>query len=105
MDFIFLPRKNPGGDFWKKVAVITPHIMKPYKGVYLSKYAILISEDNLDLIEKLNDGVRPKMEEKTHCTITDRARKRDQVRATSIQMVTRSPSSIILMNRVYKESP
>lgn len=45
--------------------------MKPYKGVYLSKYAILISEDNLDLIEKLNDGVRPKMEEKTTYFITE----------------------------------
>lgn len=31
MDFIFLPRKNPGGDFWQKVAVITPHIIERRK--------------------------------------------------------------------------
>src|SRR3954447_16561629 len=37
MDSIFLPRKNPGGDFWQKVAVITPHIIEPTERIIVKE--------------------------------------------------------------------
>jgi hypothetical protein len=37
----------------------------------MSKYVITISEDTLDLIEALNNGVRPEIEERTTCFIFD----------------------------------
>jgi hypothetical protein len=45
IDSIFLPRKNPGGDFWQKVAVITPHIMKPTE-----RNTMKLFEDNLNKV-------------------------------------------------------
>ena len=52
--------------------------MKPtkQKGLMSKPYAIPLTEENLDLITVLNDGVRPKLEEKTYfiCEITNNCR-------------------------------
>jgi hypothetical protein len=54
-----------------QVAVITSRIMKPTKGNRLTTYAFPIVEKFLDLLEILNEGVRPAIEEKSTYYIFD----------------------------------